>query len=365
MDLIYSFSKSYSRDKQKEFIQILKKLEPYLIFRNQIGVNLNTGVSLRVLPTELIWEILLYLKPSELAKFYKAEKEEYKQIFRNQIFWKQKFYYDFVSPKKYGEDGYVYSKFIERLFEPKNWKERYAYFYKKIKQFNELNSYLLEKKGHYDAGSIIVRLSRIFKWKDFEIVSLWGELGSTYNEMVEKLFSEYYKFWIRYIDKLFLVNIIKIINEQMKILKNLGKTGYYSPHDNESLLIEYILHNFTEKLKNDKDIFLMIIKIHWKYIQYTGEELRRDRDFVLAALNENGNVLKYTPFYKNDTEVVLKAVSNQGMSIQYAGGWLRDNKDIVLAAVKNNPQALQFASDNLKDDEEIIVEAIKRNRGAL
>ena len=374
INLIHSFSKSYSIDKQKEFIKILKKLKPYLIFQNKSGVNLNTGVSFRVLPTELIWEILLYLKPSELTKFYKAEKDKYKQIFINQTFWKQKFYFDFVSPKKYGENGYVYPTFIERLFEPTNWKESHTYFYEKIKQFNYLNSYLLKgERVEYDAGFIIKHLKDIFEKGVFSFDwSAEGRLGNTINNMIQVLFSERYKFRIKYEDKLFLVNIIKIIIKERKKLKVLGvesyKGGfrlYLSPIKSENLLISYMVMNFDDKLKNDKDIFLMVLKINSILFRYSGEKLRRDKNMALIAVKENGSLLEYLPYYQNDFEVVLIAVSNDGDSIQYAKEWLKDNRDIALAAVKNNEKSLFFVSNRLQKDKNFVEEAIKLDRKAL
>ena len=117
----------------------------------------------------------------------------------------------------------------------------------------------------------------------------------------------------------------------------------------------------SERIKNDKDFMLNIVKYAGEALEYAPEKLRNDREIVLAAVKQNAKALEYASSeLKNDKEVVLEVVKQMGCLIHLASEGLRNNKEIVLTAVKNNGYALRFASKELQNDKEVVLEAVKK-----
>jgi hypothetical protein len=76
----------------------------------------------------------------------------------------------------------------------------------------------------------------------------------------------------------------------------------------------------SDKVKNNKEIVLALIKINWFVLQYANEEL------------------------KNDKEVVMEAVKQNGWALQFASNELRSDKEVVMEAIKQNKKILEHAS---------------------
>jgi hypothetical protein len=146
--------------------------------------------------------------------------------------------------------------------------------------------------------------------------------------------------------------------------------------DNQEIIwvaIQYDSTQFkcgSQRLKNDKEFVLRIIKEHprkypidWGNLPY---KLQNDKEIVIELVKRNGYLLNY--LYDdliNDEEIVLKAIENIDYSLKYASIRLRQDKEFILKAVKVNPLSLHYASINLFSglglelDNKIINETIK------
>ncbi len=139
-------------------------------------------------------------------------------------------------------------------------------------------------------------------------------------------------------------------------------------------LIETIKKNFnayhfaSDKLKNDKDVIMAVIKRaggHW--LQSAPLELRNDKELVMAAAKEKGISLKHaSEILQDDEEVVLVAAISWPENFKFSSHRLRNDKKTVVAIVKNTGYALMWASKNLQDDKEVVITALRaRKHGNL
>ena len=121
----------------------------------------------------------------------------------------------------------------------------------------------------------------------------------------------------------------------------------------------------SERIKNDLDFVLKLVKIDGTALLWVSNNVRADRNIMFEAL-QTADVLSYSPVeLKNDEEIVLKSVKHWPQSLQHASERLRDNKRVVLQAVKVDGLALKYASDRLKSDKKIVLAAIANNKAAI
>lgn len=101
------------------------------------------------------------------------------------------------------------------------------------------------------------------------------------------------------------------------------------------------------------------------------EEYDRERTTILEKLKDpNQNIddivnsLKVATQFRDDKEVFLGIVKRAGKHLFYASEKLKDDKEVVLAAMEQCGKDLEYASDRLKDDPEVVLAAIKQDPDA-
>lgn len=101
------------------------------------------------------------------------------------------------------------------------------------------------------------------------------------------------------------------------------------------------------------------------------EEYDRERTTILEKLKDpNQNIddivnnLKVLTQFRDDKEVFLGIVKRVGKRLFYASEKLQDDKEVVLAAMEQWGKDLRHASDRLKDDPEVVLAAVKQNPDA-
>ena len=85
----------------------------------------------------------------------------------------------------------------------------------------------------------------------------------------------------------------------------------------------------SDRIKNNKEMVLEIIKHDGLFYCFVSEKLRNDRDFLLKMIRINPNI------------------------VEYLSDKLKDDKELIIEAVKINSQALKYASKRLKNDEDV------------
>jgi hypothetical protein len=116
-----------------------------------------------------------------------------------------------------------------------------------------------------------------------------------------------------------------------------------------------ILKYASKKLKNKKNIVMIVIKKNWKELEYASFRLRNNVDFMLEALTINGSALQYaTNYLKNNGLIVLTAIKYNTYAIRHASYNIKNSKAFAMLIIINFPEIFQFLSDNLKNDKDII-----------
>jgi hypothetical protein len=100
----------------------------------------------------------------------------------------------------------------------------------------------------------------------------------------------------------------------------------------EKILLSLFKNKFILKLFLVKDC---------SFLEFASEKLKDDKQLVLTIVKKNGFVLAYSSErLKDDKEVVMAAVQTDGWSLQYASDRLKDDYDVVMASVGNKEFSL-------------------------
>lgn len=127
-----------------------------------------------------------------------------------------------------------------------------------------------------------------------------------------------------------------------------------------------ILSSLTPKLKNDKEIFMMLVKKDLESFEYASNKLKNNKSFLLKLYKINPLLFKYASSeLKDNEEFVLKTVKLDGSLLEYASDRLKDNEKVVLSAIKNKSLSLEYASIRLRNKKEIAIKAVTKNGNAL
>ena len=70
----------------------------------------------------------------------------------------------------------------------------------------------------------------------------------------------------------------------------------------------FLLEYASEKLKNNKDVVMAVVKKNGRALKYASEELKNDRDVVMVAVAENSNALNYASENLKDDKMVKESV---------------------------------------------------------
>ena len=174
-----------------------------------------------------------------------------------------------------------------------------------------------------------------------------------------------------------------IINQEtiQKIIENANKYKYKEllkileqKKSENNIFPDYENKNLTDKKedKGEKEIILENINNNKKVsLKKVDEKLKDDKDVVLAVIKSdvgNAGEIRYaSDRLKDDEEVVLEAVKRYGDDLKYASDRLRDDEKVVLEAVNCDVSGdvFKYASDRLKSDRDFIKKAVKLSSCAL
>jgi len=133
-----------------------------------------------------------------------------------------------------------------------------------------------------------------------------------------------------------------------------------------------------KKMINNKKVIMKLLhtlatKVDYYYmyhlfgLNYLNEELKDDKDIILEAMKYKDicSIRFASERLKDDKDVVLEAVKKSGWALEFASERLRDDKDIVLQAIKETRWAFEYADENLKKDRDFVLEAVRQNGIAL
>lgn len=124
------------------------------------------------------------------------------------------------------------------------------------------------------------------------------------------------------------------------------------------------LVNFSEELRNDKEVVLEAVKQRGSNLFYASDDLKNDHEVVTEAVKQNPNALYYaSQELRNDRQIVLEAIKIDTNSFARASEKLRADKEFVLEAIRQsqNCDVLQHVSKKIKNDKGIILEAVKKD----
>ena len=184
-------------------------------------------------------------------------------------------------------------------------------------------------------------------------------------------------------------------------------------HQNTNYFHPDVIESISDRLRNDFDISLAIVKKRGSDLEHLSPDMRDNFDIVAAAVQSNGSAIQHASEkfrtdrelilkllkslpqdssvdkmnefstdvflqyidekFCNDKEVVLEAVKYNGMELQYAGQYtwfgmqydINDDEEIVHTAVSNNGNALRYASSALRGNKTIALAAIKDSLESL
>ena len=145
---------------------------------------------------------------------------------------------------------------------------------------------------------------------------------------------------VNFLEKILSINVLlyqKVIDDYdmaMNIIK-------YNPH-----IIEY----FSENIKNNYNIGLMAVTNDGACLKFLSKTLKEDKIIVRTAITQKfkSYTLQFAPKLQDDYDTVMIAVMHEASSLKYASKRLREDYNIVKAAFNNNKTSLKHASKNIK-----------------
>jgi hypothetical protein len=124
--------------------------------------------------------------------------------------------------------------------------------------------------------------------------------------------------------------------------------------------VDYIQPVYTENI---------LLKVDWSEVDYNkvqsinilfrfiSDRLKNDKEVVLAVIKRGGNILKYvSKNFRNDRDIVLPSVKEYGSSLEFASDELKYDREICLSAVKSNQCYLSSLPEVFKKDKNFILE---------
>ena len=123
-----------------------------------------------------------------------------------------------------------------------------------------------------------------------------------------------------------------------------------------------------DKIKNDKDIILSLIKINGSQLEYVLPKFKKDKDIVYAAIKNSPDAYLHSDksFYKDKNFILLSlSHSYKQFDILEYENFLKnfdedilDDKDIALAALKKSGLNFKYLSKRLQNDKDVVILSI-------
>lgn len=133
------------------------------------------------------------------------------------------------------------------------------------------------------------------------------------------------------------------------------------PHACADTVLQYA----GQKLLEDREFLLKVIKKN--YVEFKNlPNFQDDKDFILKILNQDFigkfndsvGVIRYaSERLKDDKDIGLVVVSGNGTYMEYLSKRLRNDKDIAITAVRNHPSAVRCFGEEIRKDYDVMLEA--------
>lgn len=158
----------------------------------------------------------------------------------------------------------------------------------------------------------------------------------------------------------------QIIKDREEFIKN-----HKLENDMEVLLMRPECISIPDILKDDEKF---ILSIDSKYasvrLSYASDRLRNNKQFVLSIIkNEPSNYTSASEELKKDEDVVFSAAERDYTMLDYAPSKISDNlkkdKNFISKAIAFNPKAILYASNELRKDKDFITPLILKNSSIL
>lgn len=133
-----------------------------------------------------------------------------------------------------------------------------------------------------------------------------------------------------------------------------GITGFtYESRDNTNGFIRII----SDKLRADKNIMSIAIKISPSCLKYASDELRNDLDIIKLAISfGHKDIFQYaSPEIKQNRDIMLELIKKSADYFKDADSGLQNDRAFILEAVAVNPEAFYFATRELKIDKNFVL----------
>jgi len=123
------------------------------------------------------------------------------------------------------------------------------------------------------------------------------------------------------------------------------------------------LRNTSMRFKDDEDVVIAAIKDRAESILYASERVKKNKKILLMAIKKNPKLFKLLTVsqekLRNDKDFVLSVIKIDAMLLEFASEKLRDDKHIVFSAIKRDSPSIRYASSRLRKDSTVISLYIK------
>ena len=116
-----------------------------------------------------------------------------------------------------------------------------------------------------------------------------------------------------------------------------------------------------EKLREDKEIALGLVKSYGRKIKYLPEKLQKDKDIILTAVKTYASIL-FNENIDYGKEFAKECAKINGDVYPFLKSEYKKDIEIVEEVIKNNGEVLKYLPDEIKDNKKIVLKALaKRN----
>jgi hypothetical protein len=129
----------------------------------------------------------------------------------------------------------------------------------------------------------------------------------------------------------------------------------------KQILLQLMSYEKDFTLKNEREIFEIILKVNGRLLRFLGDELKKDEELILFTLQSN---VESYPFIcselKNDVDFNLKMVEKIPTVFEFISEKFKNNQTIAREAIKGDSSMFKFVSPELKNNKEIIMQAVNK-----
>jgi hypothetical protein len=129
----------------------------------------------------------------------------------------------------------------------------------------------------------------------------------------------------------------------------------------KKLLVYYMSKIMNSSLKNEREIFEIVLKSDGRLLRFLGDELKKDQELIFIALYSTVESYQFIcNELKNDFDFVLKIVEKIPNVFEFISEEFKNNQIIAKEAIKGNSSMFKYVSQELKNNKEIIIQALNK-----